>query len=333
MAKMYYDHDADLDFLKGKKVAVIGFGSQGHAHALNLKESGVDVVVGLRQEGSSWGRAIESGVTVKPTAEACAAADVIMILAPDEVQAALYRQEVAPHLTAGKALGFAHGFNIHFHQIIPPKDVDVFMVAPKSPGHLVRRMYQEGKGVPAITAVYQDATGRAKDLTLAYAKGIGCTRAGVIETTFQEETETDLFGEQVVLCGGVTELVRAGFDTLTAAGYQPEIAYFECLHELKLIVDLMYEGGISWMRYSISDTAEYGDLTRGKRIITEETRKEMRRILDEIQSGAFAREWLLENQAGRPMFYALRERGQNHLIEQVGKKLRDMMPWLRKPER
>ncbi|MGE5552590.1 MAG: ketol-acid reductoisomerase [Betaproteobacteria bacterium] len=330
MAKMYYDFDANLEHLAGKKVAVIGFGSQGHAHALNLQESGVDVVVGLRQEGNSWGRAVESGAKVMPTAEACAAADVIMVLTPDETQAAIYRRDIAPHLKAGKALGFAHGFNIHFHQIIPPQDVDVFMVAPKSPGHLVRRMYQEGKGVPAIVAVRQDATGKAKDLTLAYAKGIGCTRAGVIETTFQEETETDLFGEQVVLCGGVTELVRAGFDTLVAAGYQPEIAYFECLHELKLIVDLMYEGGISWMRYSISDTAEYGDLTRGKRIITGETRREMRRILDEIQSGAFAREWLLENQAGRPMFHALREREQNHLIEQVGKKLREMMPWLKR---
>ncbi|MDI6870704.1 MAG: ketol-acid reductoisomerase [Bacillota bacterium] len=330
MARMFYDFDANLDNLQGRKVAVIGFGSQGHAHALNLQESGVDVVVGLRPGGNSWGRAVESGVKVLPTPEACAEAQVIMVLTPDQTQAETYRKEIFPHLSAGKALGFAHGFNIHFKQIVPPPGVDVFMVAPKGPGHLVRRMYQQGMGVPGLVAVYQDATGKAKETALAYAKGIGCTRAGIIETTFQEETETDLFGEQVVLCGGVTELVRAGFDTLVAAGYQPEIAYFECLHELKLIVDLMYEGGISWMRYSISDTAEYGDLTRGKRIITEETRQEMRRILEEIQTGAFAREWILENQAGRPVYWAVKEREANHLIEQVGKKLREMMPWLKK---
>jgi ketol-acid reductoisomerase len=327
---MFYDFDADLDLLKGKKVAVIGFGSQGHAHARNLQESGVDVVVGLKPEGHSWGRAVEAGVPVLPTPEACAQAQVIMVLTPDQNQAEVYRREIAPALGAGKALGFAHGFNIHFKQIVPPPDVDVFMVAPKSPGHLVRRMYQQDMGTPGLIAVYQDPSGRAKETALAYAKGIGCTRAGVIETSFQEETETDLFGEQVVLCGGVTELVRAGFDTLVAAGYQPEIAYFECLHELKLIVDLMYEGGISWMRYSISDTAEYGDLTRGKRLVTEETRREMRRILDEIQSGAFAREWILENQAGRPVYWAVKEKEQNHLIEQVGRKLREMMPWLKK---
>jgi ketol-acid reductoisomerase len=327
---MFYDSDANLERLAGKRVAVIGFGSQGHAHALNLKESGADVVVGLRKSGSSWGRAVESGVRVLPTAEACAEAQVIMVLTPDETQAAIYRADIAPHLSAGKALGFAHGFNIHFHQILPPPEVDVFMVAPKSPGHLVRRMYQQGAGVPGLIAIHQDATGKARETALAYAKGIGCTRAGVIETTFQEETETDLFGEQVVLCGGVSELIRAGFDTLVQAGYQPEIAYFECLHELKLIVDLIYEGGISRMRYSISDTAEYGDLTRGKRVITEETRREMKRILGEIQDGVFAREWLLENQAGRPVFSAVREREANHLIEQVGAKLREMMPWLKK---
>lgn len=333
MAKVYYDQDASLEVLRGKTVAVIGYGSQGHAQAQNLRDSGVSVVVGLREGGQSWSKAEADGFKVLPTGEAARVGQVIQLLAPDQVQAELYRKEIAPHLTAGKALGFSHGFNIHFHQILPPPDVDVFMVAPKGPGHLVRRMYQQGAGVPCLFAVHQDYTGQARDLALAYAKAIGGTRAGVLETTFREETESDLFGEQVVLCGGLTELIRAGFDTLVEAGYQPEVAYFECLHEMKLIVDLIYEGGISWMRYSISDTAEYGDMTRGKRIITEETRREMKRILAEIQSGEFAREWILENQAGRPVYHAIKEREANHLIETVGKKLRAMMPWIQQKEK
>lgn len=328
--KVYYDQDADLKYLAGKTVAVIGYGSQGHAQAQNLRDSGVNVVVGLREGSQSWPRAEADGLKVLPTAEAVKAADVVQVLVPDEKQAQLYREEIKPHLKPGKALCFSHGFNIHFHQIVPEPETDVFMVAPKGPGHLVRRMYQEGKGVPALMAVHQDYTGQAKQLALAYAKGIGATRAGVLETTFKEETETDLFGEQVVLCGGVTELIRAGFDTLVEAGYQPEVAYFECLHELKLIVDLIYEGGISWMRYSISDTAEYGDLTRGKRIITDQTRQEMKKILAEIQSGQFAREWILENQANRPVYSALKAKEANHLIEVVGKRLREMMPWIQK---
>lgn len=330
MAKMFYESDADLSLLKDKVIAVIGYGSQGHAQAQNLKDSGLDVIVGLRESSRSWTKAEEDGLTVLTVAEAAREADIIQILTPDETQADLYKREIAPYLEPGNALCFSHGFNIHFGQIQPPEDVDVFMVAPKSPGHLVRRMYQAGQGVPALLAVYQDYTGRAHDLALAYAKGIGSTRAGVIETTFAEETETDLFGEQAVLCGGVTELVRAGFDTLVEAGYQPEIAYFECLHELKLIVDLMYEGGISWMRYSVSDTAEYGDLVSGTRIITDQTRAEMKKMLAEIQSGEFAKKWILENAAGRPVFNALRKRQANHPIEKVGKKLRAMMPWIQK---
>lgn len=330
MAKMYYDKDADLNLLKNKKIAIIGFGSQGHAHALNLKDSGLDVVVGLYEGSKSKERAEKEGLRVYTVEEAAKVADIIMILIPDEKQAKVYKESIEKNLTEGKALAFAHGFNIHFKQIVPPKNVDVFMVAPKGPGHLVRRVYQEGKGVPNLVAVYQDYTGKAFDLALAYAKGIGGTRAGVIETTFKEETETDLFGEQAVLCGGVTELMKAGFETLVEAGYQPEIAYFECVHEMKLIVDLIYEGGFSYMRYSISDTAEFGDYMTGKRIITEETRKEMKKVLSEIQSGKFAKEWLLENQVGRPQYNAIKEKEANHLIEKVGKGLREMMAWIKK---
>ncbi|MDI6715756.1 MAG: ketol-acid reductoisomerase [Actinomycetota bacterium] len=332
MARIYYDEDADLGVLKGKKVAIIGFGSQGHAHALNLRDSGIDVVVGLRKDGKSWDKAVNSGLPVMETGKAAEAADMIMILVPDELQPAMYEKDIKPHMAQGKALAFAHGFNIHFHQIVPPENVDVVMIAPKGPGHIVRRMYEEGIGVPALVAVYQDATGSAKDIALAYAKGIGGTKAGVIETTFREETETDLFGEQAVLCGGTSELIRAGFDTLVEAGYQPEIAYFECLHELKLIVDLIYEQGISGMRYSISNTAEYGDITVGKRIITQETRQEMKRILDDIQTGRFAREWILENRANQPVLKAMRKKEADHKIEQVGKQLRAMMPWIKKKE-
>lgn len=328
MARMYYDQDADLGLLKGKTVAIIGYGSQGHAHAQNLRESGVNVVVANRPGSRNYQQAVADGFTPVSAADAARVADIIVMLVPDEKAPKVYEQEIKQHLVAGKALMFSHGFNVHFSQIVPPKDVDVFMVAPKSPGHLVRRMYAEGKGVPSLVAVYQNASGKAFELSLAYAKGIGSTRAGVLETTFKEETETDLFGEQVVLCGGTSELIRAGFETLVNAGYQPEVAYFECLHELKLIVDLIYEGGISWMRYSISDTAEYGDLTVGKRIITDETRAEMKRALSDIQSGKFALEWILENQAGRPRFNAMRAKEQNHLIEQVGKELRSMMAWI-----
>lgn len=330
MAKIYYDHDANLDLLQGKKIAVLGYGSQGHAQALNLKDSGLDVVVGLRKGSGSWAAAEEAGLEVCTVAEACAKADVIQVLLPDEVQGKVYREEIAPHLTTGKALMFSHGFNIHFNQIVAPADVDVLMVAPKSPGHLVRWMYQEGKGVPALVAVHQDYSGRAKDLGLAYAKGIGCTRAGVFETSFREETETDLFGEQVVLCGGLTELMKAGFETLVEAGYAPEMAYFECVHELKLIVDLIYQGGLSMMRYSVSNTCEYGDYTRGPRLITDETRKEMKKILHEIQTGQFAKEWMLENQANQPMFTAMKRREREHQVEKVGAELRKMMPWLKK---
>jgi ketol-acid reductoisomerase len=328
MAKMYYDADADPSLIAGRKVAIIGYGSQGHAHALNLKDSGVDVRVGLREGSSSIDKARAAGLKVTTIAEAAAEADLIMMLAPDTEQARIYHEHIEPHLSDGDALFFAHGFNIRFGRIGPPKTVDVAMVAPKGPGHLVRRTYVEGGGVPALVAVEQDASGKARDLALSYAHGIGATRAGVIETTFAEETETDLFGEQVVLCGGVTELVRSAFETLVDAGYQPEVAYFECLHELKLIVDLMYEEGITGMRYSISDTAEYGDVTRGGRIISKQTREEMQRILGEIRDGSFAEEWIAEDEAGRPRFAELRNAGRNHPIEKVGATLREMMPFI-----
>ncbi|SHE79377.1 ketol-acid reductoisomerase [Desulforamulus putei] len=330
MVRIYYDADANLEYLKGKKIAVLGYGSQGHAQAQSLRDSGLDVVVGLRKDSPRWARAEADGLEVAIVPEACARADVIQVLLPDEIQGRVYAEEIEPYLTEGKALMFSHGFNIHFGQIVPPKHVDVFLVAPKSPGHLVRRMYVEGKGVPGLVAVYQDYTGKAKDLALAYAKGIGCTKAGVFETTFKEETETDLFGEQAVLCGGVSELIKAGFETLVEAGYAPEMAYFECLHELKLIVDLIYEGGLSRMRYSVSNTAEYGDYMVGPRIITEETRQEMRRVLAEIQDGTFARNWMLENQVKGPQFHAIRKMEQEHPIEKVGAELRKMMPWLKK---
>uniref|UniRef100_A0A7C5AN72 Ketol-acid reductoisomerase (NADP(+)) n=1 Tax=Desulfobacca acetoxidans TaxID=60893 RepID=A0A7C5AN72_9BACT len=328
--KIYYDADADLGVLKGKKVAIIGFGSQGHAQALNLRDSGVEVVVAEVPGTANYEAALMYGFTPVSAAEAAAQAQVVQILTQDHVQARLYEHDLKPHMTPGKTLLFSHGFNIHFGQIVPDPQIDVVMVAPKGPGHLVRSEYEKGAGVPALVAVHQDASGNALKTALAYAKGIGATRAGVLETTFREETETDLFGEQCVLCGGVSELVKAGFDTLVEAGYAPEIAYFECLHELKLIVDLFYQGGISFMRYSVSDTAEYGDYTRGKRIITEETREEMRQILREVQSGEFAREWILENQAGRPVFNALRRLEAQHPIEEVGKKLRGMMSWLQR---
>ncbi|MFN9175767.1 MAG: ketol-acid reductoisomerase [Synechocystis sp.] len=329
MARMYYDQDANLDLLAGKTVAIIGYGSQGHAHALNLKDSGVNVVVGLYEGSKSVAKAEAAGLKVLSVSAAAKAADLIMILLPDEVQKAIYEAEIAPNLAEGNILLFAHGFNINFGQIVPPSTVDVVMVAPKGPGHLVRRTYEQGQGVPALFAVYQDASGQARDYAMAYAKGIGGTRAGVLETTFREETETDLFGEQVVLCGGLTALIKAGFDTLVEAGYQPELAYFECLHEVKLIVDLIVEGGLEKMRDSISNTAEYGDLTRGPRIVTEETREEMRQILHEIQSGQFAREFVLENQAGKPGFTAMRRRESEELIEEVGKDLRAMFSWLK----
>ena len=329
MARMYYDQDANLDLLAGKTVAIIGYGSQGHAHALNLKESGVNVVVGLYAGSKSAKKAEESGLKVLTVAEASKVADWIMILLPDEVQKTIYKEEIEPNLSEGNVLLFAHGFNINFGQILPPAFVDVAMVAPKGPGHLVRRTYEQGEGVPALFAIYQDASGQARDRAMAYAKGIGGTRAGILETTFREETETDLFGEQVVLCGGLTALIKAGFDTLVEAGYQPELAYFECLHEVKLIVDLIVEGGLAKMRDSISNTAEYGDLTRGPRIVTEETREEMRQILREIQTGQFAREFVLENQAGKPGFIAMRRRESEELIEEVGTDLRAMFSWLK----
>ena len=327
---MYYDSDADLGVLKGKKVAIIGYGSQGHAQAQNLRDSGLDVIIAELKDTPNYDLAKEHGFEPMTAGEASSLADVVQILAQDDVQAMLYREEVAPHMTEGKTLVFSHGFNIHFGQIQPAAHLDVVMIAPKGPGHLVRSEYEKGAGVPSLVAIHQDATGNALETALAYAKGLGATRAGVIETTFEEETETDLFGEQVVLCGGVTELVKASFDTLVEAGYQPEIAYFECLHELKLIVDLFYQGGISFMRYSVSDTAEFGDYTRGTRIITEETRETMQEILAEVQSGEFAREWILENKAGRPVFNAIRRHEKEHPIEEVGAKLRAMMPWLKK---
>jgi ketol-acid reductoisomerase len=332
-ATIYYDKDANLDLLKKRKIAVIGYGSQGHAHALNLRDSGVDVRVGLAAGSKSKAKAEGAGLRVVTVAEAAKEADVVMVLLPDQTAKAVYEAEIAQHMTKGKALLFAHGFNIHFGQVRPPADVDVMLVAPKGPGHLVRRQYQDGRGIPCLIAVHQDATGQAKQVGLAYAKGIGGARAGVLETTFKEETETDLFGEQAVLCGGASALVKAGYEVLVEAGYQPESAYFECLHELKLIVDLMYEGGLAWMRHSISDTAEYGDYTRGPRIVTEQTKDEMRKILKEIQGGHFAKEFILENQLGRPVFDKLREAEKAHPIEEVGKRLRDMMSWIREAKK
>ena len=327
-AKLYYDGDCDVSIIKNRKVAIIGYGSQGHAHALNLKESGVPVVVGLREGSSSAAKAEAAGLTVKSISEAAKWADVIMLTMPDTEQKATYDADIKRYMKAGKALAFAHGFNIRFKRIRPPKGVDIIMIAPKGPGHLVRRTYTEGGGVPCLIAVEQDATGDAKSVALSYASAIGGGRAGIIETTFSEETETDLFGEQVVLCGGLTSLVQAGFETLVEAGYQPEMAYFECLHEVKLIVDLMYEEGIAGMRYSISDTAEYGDVTRGPRIVTPATKKMMQKILKEIQSGKFAKEWIAESESGRNNFNALRKAGADHQIESVGKNLRSMMPWI-----
>jgi len=328
MAKMYYDKDADLGVLKGTKVAIIGYGSQGHSQAQNLRDSGVDVIIAELKGTPNYKIALDHGFKPVSAAEASKKADMIQILAQDNLQAQLYKTEIKDNLKKGKTLVFSHGFNIHYGQIVPPSDIDVIMVAPKGPGHLVRREFERGAGVPSLIAVFQDFSKKAKKKALAYAKGIGATRAGVLETTFGEETETDLFGEQAVLCGGASELVKAGFDTLVEAGYQPEIAYFECLHELKLIVDLLYEGGISYMRYSISDTAEYGDMTRGRRVISEDTRDEMRAILQEIQSGEFAREWILENMAGRPVYNAIKRIDSEHLIEKVGKQLRAMMGWI-----
>jgi ketol-acid reductoisomerase len=332
MAKMYYDKDANLDVLKGKTVAIIGYGSQGHAHSQNLRDSGVAVIV-AEVAGPNYDQAVADGFEVVTASEAAKRGDIITMTVPDQIQAKVYDAAIAPEMKAGKTLLFAHGFNIHFGQIIPPKDVNVIMCAPKGPGHLVRRVFTEGAGVPALVAIHQDASGDAFEIALAYAKGIGGTRAGVIETTFLEETETDLFGEQVVLCGGLTALMKAGFETLVEAGYQPEMAYFECIHEVKLIVDLIYEKGIAGMRYSISDTAEYGDLTRGPRIVTEDTKEEMRQILAEIQTGEFAREWLLENQVNRPVFNALRNMDMEHEVEIVGKELRDLMSWMGKDKK
>ncbi|WP_374111835.1 ketol-acid reductoisomerase [Phormidium yuhuli] len=330
MARMYYDQDANLDRLADKTVAIIGYGSQGHAHALNLKDSGVNVIVGLYPGSKSAPKAKDAGLTVYPVAEAAEKADLIMILLPDEVQKTVYKQEIEPNLKEGDVLAFAHGFNIHFGQVVPPENVDVVMIAPKGPGHLVRRTYEQGEGVPCLFAVYQDASGQARDRAMAYAKGIGGTRAGILETSFREETETDLFGEQAVLCGGLSALIKAGFETLIEAGYQPELAYFECLHEVKLIVDLVVEGGLATMRDSISNTAEYGDYTRGPRVVTPETKAAMQEILSEIQSGQFAREFVLENQSGKPGFTAMRRQEAEHPIEEVGKDLRAMFSWLKK---
>ncbi|WNF23487.1 ketol-acid reductoisomerase [Mesobacillus jeotgali] len=332
MVKVYYQADVNEGVLKGKRVAVIGYGSQGHAHAQNLRDSGHQVVVGLRP-GKSWAQAEEDGFRVLPVREACETADVVMVLLPDEKQPAVYEKEIKPALTAGKALAFAHGFNVHFHQIVPPEDVDVFLVAPKGPGHLVRRTFEEGAGVPALIGVHQDVTGQAKELALAYAKGVGAARAGVLETNFQEETETDLFGEQAVLCGGLTSLVKAGFETLVEAGYQKEVAYFECMHELKLIVDLMYEQGLEGMRHSISDTAQWGDFVSGPRVINEETKERMKEVLEDIQSGRFAKGWILENQANRAEFNAINNREKQHPIEEVGKELRKMMPFVQQKQK
>jgi len=330
MARMYYDTDANLDLLAQKTIAIIGYGSQGHAHALNLKDSGMNAIVGLYPGSKSAEKALAAGIPVHSVGDAAKNADFIMILLPDEVQKSVYKEEIEPNLTAGKVLAFAHGFNIHYGQVVPPTDVDVVMIAPKGPGHLVRRTYEQGQGVPALVAVYQDASGQARDRAMAYAKGIGGTRAGVLETSFREETETDLFGEQAVLCGGLSALIKAGFETLVSAGYQPELAYFECLHEVKLIVDLIVEGGLAKMRDSISNTAEYGDYTRGPRIVTEQTKTEMRKVLQEIQSGQFARDFVLENQAGKPGFTAMRRLEAEHPIEDVGKDLRAMFSWMKK---
>ncbi|MDJ0574918.1 MAG: ketol-acid reductoisomerase [Xenococcaceae cyanobacterium MO_234.B1] len=329
MARMYYDNDANLDLLANKTVAIIGYGSQGHAHALNLKDSGVNVVIGLYPGSKSIAKAEAAGLKVHSVAEAAAAADLIMILLPDEVQKTVYKNEIEPNLKEGNILAFAHGFNIHFGQVVPPESVDVVMIAPKGPGHLVRRTYEQGQGVPCLFAVYQNASGQARDRAMAYAKGIGGTRAGILETTFREETETDLFGEQAVLCGGLSALIKTGFETLIEAGYQPELAYFECLHEVKLIVDLVVEGGLAKMRDSISNTAEYGDYTRGPRIVNEATKAEMRKILQEIQSGQFAREFVLENQSGKPGFTAMRRQEAEHPIEEVGKDVRAHFSWLK----
>ncbi|TMC18285.1 MAG: ketol-acid reductoisomerase [Chloroflexi bacterium] len=328
MVKIYYDADANLDLIKQKRIAVIGYGSQGHAHALNMKESGCDVVVGLPAGSKSRPKAEAEGLRVMSPADAAQQADVIMILIPDEGHRAVFERDIKPGLAPGKLLLVAHGFSLHFAQIVPPADIDVAMVAPKGPGHMVRRLYTEGVGVPALWAVYQDATGNADALALAYARAIGCTRAGVLHTTFKEETETDLFGEQAVLCGGLTSLIKAGFETLVEAGYQPESAFFECMHEVKLIVDLLYQGGMEYMRYSISNTAEYGDYVSGPRIIDQRVKDEMRQVLREIQNGTFAKNWILENEAGRPSFLAMRRAGAEHQIEQVGRELRAMMPWL-----
>ena len=330
MTKVLYHNDIQEEVLKNKKIAIIGYGSQGHAHALNLKESGFDVVVGLRK-GKSWDKAVEDGIDVQTVAEASAQADLIMVLLPDELQPKIYEESIKPNLEAGNALAFAHGFNIHFNQVVPPADVDVFLVAPKGPGHLVRRTFTEGAGVPALYGIYQDASGNAEQTALAYAKGIGAGRAGILQTSFQEETETDLFGEQAVLCGGVSALVKAGFETLTEAGYQPEVAYFECMHELKLIVDLLYEGGLENMRYSISDTAQWGDFVSGPRVIDEDTKARMKDVLTDIQTGAFAKGWILENQANRPQFNAINAKENNHLIEEVGRELRELMPFVKQP--
>ena len=330
-AKIFYDQDADLGLLKGKKIAIIGYGSQGHAHALNLKDSGQDVVVGLYKGGKSWARAEKDGHKVAPVADAAKMGDVVMILLPDQTQREVFEQSIRTNMSKGKMLMFAHGFNIHFNQVVPPPDVDVTMIAPKAPGHVMRDLFVQGPGVPALVAVQQDVTGKARDMALAYGKGVGCTRAGVIETTFKEETETDLFGEQAALCGGISHLIKASFETLVEAGYQPEVAYFECMHEMKLIVDLFYQGGLAYMRYSVSDTAEYGDYTRGPRVVSEQTKAEMKKILSEIQSGQFAREWVLENQANRAGFLAMRRRDAEHQIEEVGKRLRAMMSWIKPP--
>ena len=330
-AKIYYDQDADLSLLRGKKIAIIGYGSQGHAHALNLKDSGLDVVVGLYKGSKSWPKAERDGLRVATAGEAAQMADIIMVLLPDQLHRQTFEESIRGALTKGKTLMMAHGFSIHFNQVVPPADVDVSMIAPKAPGHIMRDLFVQGPGVPGLLAVQQDVSGKARDTALAYGKGVGCTRAGVIETTFKEETETDLFGEQTVLCGGVSALIKAAFETLVKAGYQPEVAYFECMHELKLIVDLFYQGGLAYMRYSVSDTAEFGDYSRGPRIVDDHVRAEMQKILKEIQSGQFAREWVLENLANRASFLATRRTEADHQIEEVGKRLRSMMSWIKPP--